>query len=52
MKHYSLDLRIRIFNYSLTHAIRETEEIFTVSSDTVHLLRKLLIETGRLRCCE
>jgi transposase len=48
MKPYSLDLRIRIYNYSLTHTIRETAEVFSVSPDTVHLLRKLFIETGSL----
>jgi len=48
MKPYSLDLRIRIHNYSLTHTIRETGVVFNVSPDTVHLLRKLFIETGSL----
>ncbi|HSO25602.1 MAG TPA: hypothetical protein VLR54_03165 [Methanobacteriaceae archaeon] len=48
MKPYSYDLRIRIFNYSLTHSIRETAKIFQVSPNTVHLLRKLFIETGSL----
>jgi transposase len=48
MKAYSLDLRIRIHNYSLKHTIRETGKVFDVSPDTVHLLRKLFIETGNL----
>lgn len=48
MKPYSHDLRIRIFNYSLTHSIRETARIFQVSPNTVHLLMKLFIETGSL----
>ena len=48
MKPYSLDFRNRIYNYSLTHTIRETAKIFNVSPDTVHLLRKLFIETGSL----
>ena len=48
MKPYSLDLRSKIYNYSLTHTIRETARIFGVSPDTVHLLRKLFIKTGSL----
>lgn len=48
MKPYSLDLRSKIYNYSLTHTIRETAKIFGVSPDTVHLLRKLFIETSSL----
>ena len=48
MKPYSYDLRIRIFNYSLTHSIRETARIFQVSPNTVQLLRQLFIETGSL----
>lgn len=48
MKPYSYDLRIRIYNYSLTHTIRETAKVFSVSPDTVHLLRKLFMETGSL----
>lgn len=46
MKPYSYDLRIRIFNYSLTHSIRETAKIFQVSPNTVYLLQKLFYETG------
>ena len=34
MKAYSHDLRIRIFNYSLSHSIRETAKIFQVSPNT------------------
>ena len=48
MKPYSYDLRIRIFNYSLTHTIRETARIFQVSPNTVYLLTQLFIETGSL----
>jgi transposase len=48
MKAYSYDLRSRIYNYSLTHTIRETAQVFNVSPNTVNLLRKLFIETGDL----
>jgi transposase len=48
MKSYSYDLRARIYNFSLTHTIRETAEIFSVSPSTVHLFRKLFTETGSL----
>lgn len=48
MKPYSHDLRVRIFNYSLTHTIRETAQIFQVSPNTVYLLRCLFNETGSL----
>jgi len=48
MKPYSHDLRIRIYNYSLTHTIRETARIFSVSPNTVYLLNQLFIETGSL----
>lgn len=48
MKPYSSDLRIRIFNYSLSHSIRETAKIFQVSPNTVYLLQKLFYETGSL----
>ena len=48
MKSYSYDLRVRIYNYSLTHSIRETAKIFSVSPNTVFLLKKLFIETGSL----
>jgi len=48
MKPYSYDLRIRIFNYSLSHSIRETAKVFHVSPNTVHLLQKLFYETGSL----
>jgi transposase len=48
MKPYSYDLRIRIFNYSLTHSIRETARIFQVSPNTVYLLTQLFNETGSL----
>lgn len=48
MKPYSYDLRIRIFNYSLSHSIRETAKLFHVSPNTVYLLQKLFYETGSL----
>ena len=48
MKPYSSDLRTRIFNYALSHAIRETAKIFQVSPNTVYLLKKLVHETGSL----
>ncbi len=48
MKPYSLDLRNRIFSYSLTHAVRETAEVFRVSPNTVQLLRNLFSSTGQL----
>ncbi len=48
MKPYSYDLRIRIFNYSLSHSIRETARVFQVSPNTVYLLTKLFVETGSL----
>jgi transposase len=48
MRPYSHDLRIRIYNYSLTHSIRETARIFSVSPNTVYLLNQLFIETGSL----
>lgn len=48
MKPYSPDLRIRIYNYSLNHSIRKTAQIFSVSPDTVYLLKKLFKETGSL----
>lgn len=48
MKPYSHDLRIRIYNYSLTHSIRKTAEIFSVSPSTVNLLKQLYLETGAL----
>ena len=38
MRPYSQDLRIRIYNYSLTHTVRETARIFSVSPNTVYLL--------------
>jgi len=46
MNALSIDLRQRILNYSLTHPIRQTAEVFQVSPDTVHRLKKLYYETG------
>jgi len=48
MKAYSLDLRTRIFSYSLTHTVRDTAAVFRVSPNTVQQLRRLFIETGGL----
>jgi len=48
MKAYSYDLRARVYNFSLTHTIRETAEIFNVSPSTVHLFRKQFAESGSL----
>ncbi|BBA35643.1 transposase and inactivated derivatives-like protein [Methylocaldum marinum] len=48
MKAYSLDLRIRMFSYALTHSVRKTAALFRVSPNTVHVLKKLFIETGQL----
>jgi transposase len=48
MKPYSHDLRVRIYNYSLTHSVRETAKTFMVSPNTVQLLKKLHNETGCL----
>lgn len=48
MKAYSLDLRTRMFSYSLTHSVRETARVFHVSPNTVHLLQKRFAETGHL----
>lgn len=45
---YSYDLRLRIYNYSSTHTIRNTAEYFSVSPNTVVLYRKLFKETGNL----
>ena len=48
MRPYPYDLRVRIHDYSLTHTIRGAAEIFSVSPNTVRLLRKLFVETGSL----
>ena len=48
MKPYSYDLRIRIFNYSLSNSIQETANMFGISPNTVYLLKKLFFETGSL----
>ena len=48
MKPYSYDLRIRIFNFSLSNSIQETADMFGISPNTVFLLKKLFIETGSL----
>jgi transposase len=48
MATYSLDLRRRIFGYSLSHSVRETAHVFQVSPSTVQALRQLFIETGEL----
>lgn len=48
MKPYSQDLRARIFSYSLLNSLQKTAQIFSVSKNTVFLLKKLFIETGSL----
>lgn len=48
MAPYSPDIRRKIFIYSLTHSIRKTAEVFSVSPNTVYLLKKLFTETGNL----
>lgn len=52
MKAYSLDLRKRIFSYSLSHSIKETAKAFNVGTNTVFLLRKRFLETGSLEPIE
>ena len=49
MKPYSDDLRLRIFNHSLSHSVRATARAFRVSPNTVYLLKKRFTETGGLR---
>lgn len=46
MNMLSIDLRQRILNFSLTHSIRETVDIFQVSRDTVRRLKNLYYQTG------
>ncbi len=46
MNALSNDLRQRILNYALTHPVRQTADIFQVSPNTVHCLKKLYYETG------
>ena len=48
MRPYSSDLRIRIFNYLLTHSIRDTARMFNVSPNTVFLLKKRWEQDGTL----
>jgi transposase len=48
MAAHSMDFRIRLFNYSLAHSIRQTAAVFRVSPTTVHRLQKLFYETGQL----
>jgi len=48
MNAYSMDLRTRMFNYSLTHTVRHTAAVFQVSPNTVQQLRQLFVETGQL----
>ncbi len=49
MKPYSYDLRVRIYDYSLTHTLAETAKVFNVGIDMVVKLRKLYAETGDLK---
>lgn len=46
MNALSTDLRQRILNFSLTHSIRQTVDVFQVSRGTVRRLRNLYYETG------
>jgi transposase len=46
MNALSNDLRQRVLNYALTHSVRQTAELFQVSPNTVHCLKKLYYETG------
>lgn len=46
MNALSNDLRKRILNYALTHSVRQTADLFKVSPNTVHCLKKLYYETG------
>lgn len=46
MNALSNDLRQRILNYGFTHSVRQTADIFQVSPNTVHCLKKLYYETG------
>jgi transposase len=48
MNAYSIDLRQRMFNYKLTHSVRQTAKVFRVSPDTVQRLKNLFCETGGL----
>jgi len=48
MNAYSIDMRQRMFSYSLAHSVRQTAEVFQVSPDTVQRLKKLYYETGGL----
>lgn len=48
MKAYPIELRTRIYNFSLTHTIHATAKHFHVSPNTVFTLKKLYNETGSL----
>jgi len=48
MNAHPLELRQRIFNYHLSHSVRNTAELFGVSPDTVQRLKQRFIETGDL----
>jgi transposase len=48
MNAHPLALRRRLFNYNLSHSVRNTAKLFGVSPDTVQRLKQLLIETGDL----
>ncbi len=49
MNALSLDLRRRILNHALTSSVRKTAEVFQVSPNTVHMLKKLFFETGGIQ---
>lgn len=46
MNALSIDLRQRILNYSLTHSIKQTVDVFQVSRGTVRRLKNLYYQTG------
>lgn len=46
MNALSNDLRQRILNHALNHSVRQTADLFQVSPNTVHCLKKLYYETG------
>ncbi len=46
MNALSNDLRQRILNYAFNHSVRQTADVFQVSPNTVHCLKKLYYETG------
>ena len=45
---HPIELRRRIFNYNLSHSLRNAETTFGVSPNTIQLLKQLFVETGDL----